>query len=51
MTSLLDEVVNNDFELSPNGDVLVAKSFPHLCDPMDPAGSSAHGFSQARILE
>ena len=35
------------------GGGLVAKSCPTLCDPMDcsPPGSSAHGISQARILE
>ena len=35
------------------GKVLVAKSGPTLCDPMDhtPPGSSAHGISQARILK
>ena len=33
--------------------VLVAQSYPALCDPMDcsPSGSSVHGISQARILE
>ena len=33
--------------------VLVAQSFPILCDPIDycPLGSSVHGILQARILE
>ena len=33
--------------------VLLAKSCPTLCDPMDssPPGSSVHGILQARILE
>ena len=33
--------------------VLVAKSCPTLCDPMDcsPAGSSVYGIIQERILE
>ena len=33
--------------------VLVAQSYPTLCDPMDcsPPGSSVHGILQARILE
>ena len=33
--------------------VLVTRSCPTLCDPMDCSlpGSSAHGISQARILE
>ena len=33
--------------------VLVAQSYPTLCDPMDcsPSGFSLHGISQARILE
>ena len=33
--------------------VLVAQSYPTLCDPMDgsPPGSSIHGILQARILE
>ena len=36
-----------------SGDGLVAKLCPTLCKPMDcnPLGSSAHGISQARILE
>ena len=36
-----------------NGDGLVTKSCPTLCDPMDSSlpGSSAHGILQARILE
>ena len=35
------------------GGVLVAQSFPTLCNPMDcsPPGSSVHGILQARILE
>jgi len=33
--------------------VLIAQSWPTLCDPMDysPPGSSVHGIFQARILE
>ena len=36
-----------------SGKVLVIQSCPTVCDPMDqePAGSSAHGTSQARIPE
>ena len=34
-------------------EVLVAQSYPTLCDPMNcsPPGSSVHGVLQARILE
>ena len=52
----------NDLKLSPGWHalspflpvcVLVAQSYPSLCDPMDrsPPGSSVHGILQARILE
>ena len=44
---------DKDIALSPNPSVLVAWSWPNLCDPMDysPSGSSVHGILQARILE
>ena len=31
--------------------VLVIRSYPTLCDPVDPTGFSIHGILQARILE
>ena len=37
--------------LSKAWEVLVAKSHPTLCDPMDLSGSSVRGILQARILE
>ena len=56
---ILTDVVNrkkNIYKQVPEGYtvyVLVARSCPTLCNPMDysPPGSSVHGISQARILE